>query len=51
MVERVPPVPALDPGGALGEHHGRLERKRGGAARPANDRQHGHSRAPLGSGR
>ncbi|ABF62274.1 hypothetical protein TM1040_3302 (plasmid) [Ruegeria sp. TM1040] len=51
MVKRLPPVPALDAGGALGADHGRPERKRRGPARTANDRQHRGSRPSSGSGR
>lgn len=50
MVQRLPAVPALDTGRAVGGHHGNPEPERGRAGRPPDDRQHRDPRAPSGSG-
>lgn len=50
VVERLPPVPALDAGGAMGGDYGGPERKRRRARRPANDRQHRDPGPSSGSG-
>ncbi len=51
VVQRLPPVSALDPRGAPEADHGRIERKRAGSRRPSDDRQHRSPRPSSGSGR
>jgi transposase len=51
MVERVPSVPALDIGRAMGVDPLRAQRERGGSGHGSDDRQHHHPGAPLCSRR